>query len=249
MNKDLNNDHTTKPQKSPEELCQENDFLSELISTTAHSLRTSLSATKWVLQMFLDKDFGELSIEQETMIKKTAENNERMISIVSDMIRINKTMDDDIVLEKNNVDMVKMIESLIFDFSAESFKHDVQIIFIKPENDCFINSYTEKIRLIFSNLIENSIKYSSPNDKIFISVKDENDSFIFSIKDTGIGIPVSEQGHIFKKFYRASNAIEKESTGSGIGLYTVKKIIDSLGGTIDFESSDAGTNFNIKLKK
>ena len=237
-----------KAEKTLAEITEENEFLGELISTTAHSLRTSLSATKWVIQMFLDRDFGNLSIEQENMLKKTAESNERMISIVNDMIKVNRSMQYDDTA-KTDVDIIKMIDSLIFDFSAESFKYEIQIIFIKPDNDCKINSYSEKIRLIFSNLIENAIKYSSANDKVFISIKEDTNDVVFSIKDTGIGIPVDEQSHIFEKFYRATNAIAKEPTGSGIGLYTVKKIVTSLGGKIDFESTPMGTTFNVTMPK
>lgn len=238
-----------KAEKTMVELKEENEFLGELISTTAHSLRTSLSATKWVIKMFLDRDFGNLSIEQENMLKKTSENNERMISIVNDMIKVNKSMNYENDAEKVDIDIVKLIESLIFDFSAESFKYEIQVIFIKPDNDCIIKSHIEKIRLIFSNLIENAIKYSSANDKVFISVIENPNDFVFSIKDTGIGIPKEEQSHLFEKFYRATNAMSKEPVGSGIGLYTVKKIVDSLGGKISFESSSLGTTFDITLNK
>jgi signal transduction histidine kinase len=237
-----------KSEKTLIEVNEENEFLGELISTTAHSLRTSLSATKWVIQMFLDRDFGNLSIEQENMLKKTAESNERMISIVNDMIKVNHSMQYDTV-EKTDVDIIKMIDSLIFDFSAESFKYEIQIIFIKPESDCIIKSHPEKVRLIFSNLIENAIKYSSLNDKVFISIQEDDKNMTFSIKDTGIGIPSEEQPHMFEKFYRATNAIAKEPTGSGIGLYTVKKIVESLGGEISFESTALGTTFNVILNK
>jgi signal transduction histidine kinase len=238
-----------KNEKTIAEISEENDFLGELIATTAHSLRTSLSATKWVIQMFLDRDFGDLSIEQESMLNKTAESNERMISVVNDMISVNQTMQYKEVVEKSEIDIVKMLESVIFDFSAESFKYEIQIIFIKPEKPCFIKSDADKVRLIFSNLVENAIKYSSANDKIFINIKDNEGYYTFSIKDTGIGIPDKEQAHIFEKFYRATNAVTKEPTGSGIGLYTVKKSLDLLGGSIDFESSPIGTNFNVTLKK
>lgn len=236
-------------EKNLKQLQEENDFRSELISVTAHSLRTSLSAMKWMLQMFVDKDFGDLSIEQESMIKKAAENNERMINAVNEMIKVNKTMEHSKTIEKLDVDMVKLIESLVFDFSAESFKHGVQVIFVKPENGCVISSDQEKLRLIFSNLIENAIKYSSNNDKVFISIKDAGDKFLFTVKDTGIGIPKEDQPKIFEKFYRAGNAMQKESIGSGIGLYTVKKNVEALGGEITFESSELGTSFDITLAK
>lgn len=230
-------------------ISEENNFRDELISSTAHSLRTSLSAMKWILKMFLDKDFGELTKEQTSMIEKTAENTNHMISMVNDMIRVNKTMNDNDGEEKLTIDMLKMFNSLIADFSAESFKRGVEIVFVKPGTSCTIESYEERVRLIFSNLIENAIKYSRDGDKIYISIKENENDFVFSIKDTGIGIPQTEQGHMFEKFYRAANAISKEPTGSGIGLYTVKKITEHLGGSIDFTSSDLGTTFNVRLKK
>lgn len=235
--------------KSFEQICEENDFRGELLSTTAHSLRTSLSAIKWTLQMFLDKDFGEITPEQENMLKKTFENNDRMISIVNDMIKVNKSMDHTQNTENESVDVVELLESLAFDFNAESFKNGVSIVFNKPQTDCFIKSNTEKLRLIFSNLIENAIKYSSAGNKIYINISDAGESFMFSIKDTGIGVPEKEKPHLFEKFYRATNAVAKEPTGSGIGLYTVKKIVEALGGTVDFESDQTGTTFNITLKK
>lgn len=235
-------------EKTIQQLNEENDFRSELISVTAHSLRTSLSAMKWVLQMFLDKDFGDMTIEQETMLRKASENNDRMIAAVNEMIKVNKTMEHSKEVIKEPIDMVKLFDSLVFDFSAESFKHGVQVIFVKPESDCIIQSNPEKIRLVFSNLIENAIKYSTQNDRVYISIRHDGEHCVFSIKDTGIGIPKEDQKNIFQKFYRAGNAMQKESMGSGIGLYTVKKIIDSLNGQITFESDELGTTFDVKLK-
>lgn len=238
----------TNTNKAPIKISDQNDFRNELISITAHSLRTSLSATKWVLQMFIDKDFGDLSPEQFDMLKKTYENNERMISVVNDMIKVNKTLEFNNDVKKSDFDLVKLIDDLVFDFSAESFKYKIQIIFLKPDFKCEINSWPEKARLVFSNLIENAIKYSSANDKIFISINKDENGYTVSIKDTGIGIPKAEQDHVFEKFYRATNAILKEPTGSGIGLYTVKNIMDSLGGKISFRSDELGTTFNVVFK-
>jgi len=94
------------------------------------------------------------------------------------------------------------------------------------------------------NLFENSIKYSKLNGKVFISLKEKSDFIEVSIKDTGIGISEEGKKNIFEKFYRDSTAQKKESVGSGIGLFTVKKIVEGHEGKIWFESTEGeGTTF------
>ena len=79
----------------------------------------------------------------------------------------------------------------------------------------------EKMDSILKNIISNSLKYTPENGKVSISVSDTNDSWKVIIKDTGIGIPASEQSKLFKLHFRASNAINSKVTGSGIGLMLV----------------------------
>ena len=88
------------------------------------------------------------------------------------------------------------------------------------------------------NLIENAIKYSNENGKIFISLVEKKDSFEVSVKDRGIGISEEGKKKVFEKFYRDTIAQKKEAMGSGIGLFTAKQIIEKHSGKIWFESKE-----------
>jgi len=234
-----------------EKLKKINEVKSDLISISAHELRTSLSALKWILKMFLDKDLGKITSEQEAFIKRALDSSDRMISLVNRLLTLNHSDELDIPFDFKKVNIIKTIEQTIFEFSGEAHKKDVDLIFLKPENEFpLIKCDEEMIRVVFQNLIENAIKYSQADDKIFISLKhnSKENRIEISIRDTGIGINTKDQDKIFNKFFRGSNALEKDSLGSGLGLFTTKNIIRHHKGKIWFEStSEPGTTFFITL--
>lgn len=222
------------------------DRKSEIVSLSAHQIRTSLSALKWIVKMFLDGDLGTLTAEQESLMRKAYEGNERAINIVSELLLANKTeniIDKEYVLSK--VDMIEIIDSTIFDFSGEAYNKGIEIIFLKPLVKIrYANADKEKIRIVMQNLLENAIKYGNTHGKIFITLKELDGMIQVSVKDTGVEISEEGKSKIFQKFYRDPEAQKKEVVGSGIGLYTVKNIVEKNGGKIWFESGKAeGTTF------
>ena len=232
------------PEKSKidiEEILKENDKLkkicsgkSDVVSISVHQIRTSLSALKWIIKMFLDGDLGQLSPEQENLLRKAYEGNERAISVASELLLMNKTEN---VLEQeykiSKTDLVELIDNTIFDFSGEAYTKGIEIIFLKTTNkEIYVNADKEKIRVVLQNLIENAIKYSNKHGKVFVTLKEIDDMIQVSIKDTGVGISEEGKTKIFEKFYRDPEAQKKEAIGSGIGLFTTKKIIETNGGKI-----------------
>ncbi|MFA6185560.1 MAG: HAMP domain-containing sensor histidine kinase [Candidatus Shapirobacteria bacterium] len=219
---------------------------SDMVSISAHQIRTALSAQKWIIKMFIDGDLGKLSAEQENLMHKAYESNERAISIVSELLLANKTEN---VTEKQyafaEVDLAELIDGSIFDFSGETHSKGIEIIFLTPKTKPpLVRGDKEKLRVVFQNILENAIKYSNAHGKIFITLT-EKDGFIeTSVKDTGIGISEDGKKKIFEKFYRDPGAQKKAVIGSGIGLFTIKKIVETHGGKIWFDSIDGdGTTF------
>lgn len=239
-----------------EKIKKENELLkkisenkSDIISITAHQLRTSLSALKWILKMFLDEDLGKLNIEQNELMSKAFNSNERMLALVNDLLTLNRTDDASIKYNLKQTNFLNLLEQTLFEFSGETNKKGIEIIFLKPENDLpSINCDEEMIRVVLQNLIENSIKYSNTGSKVFVSIKQINNDIQVSIRDSGIGIDAEDKNNIFKKFFRAPNALKKDSIGSGLGLFTTKNIIEKHNGKIWFESTqDEGVVFFILL--
>jgi len=240
-------------------LQEKNKKLEEMISTkadivslSAHQIRTSLSASKWIIKMFLDGDLGKLNTEQETLMQRAYEDNDRAIATVSELLLANKTEN---IGEKKydfkKIDPIELIDDCIFDFSGEAHIHEVEIIFLKPEEK-FPNIYAdkEKIRIAIQNLVENAIKYSDKHGKIFITLREEKNFVEVSIKNTGTRISEAGKNKIFSKFYRDPEAQKKEVIGTGIGLFTTQKIIEGNNGKIWFESDkNMGTTFFFTIPK
>ncbi len=234
-----------------EELKKQNAVKSDLISISAHQLRTSLSAMKWILKMFLDGDFGALNQEQQSFMKKAMESDDRMIRLVNEMLSINHAEDTLESMHPEPTDLVTLIDEVHFDFMGESYKRGIEIIFLRPDHQIKeVNVDKEKIRVVFQNLIENAIKYSNSGGKIFINVTEKSDSIEVSVRDTGIGISEAEQPNIFGKFFRADNAKKQDVVGSGLGLFTTAKIVEKHNGKIWFESKEnEGTTFYVSFPK
>lgn len=235
--------------KENESLKNANSIKSDLISISSHQLRTSLSALKWIFKMFLDKDVGPISPEQESLLKKASESNNRMINLVNDMLTLSHSEDTALLFKFTETDIVQLVDQTIFEFSGESQKKEINLLFLKPESfPPLVKCDTEMIRVVLQNLIENAIKYSDKGDKVVVSIHNDENSVEISVHDNGIGIDPAEKEHIFEKFFRAKNAKEKDAIGSGLGLFTVKKIIENHKGKIWFEGAPGnGTTFFFSL--
>ncbi len=232
-----------------ERLKLENATKSDLISISAHQLRTSLSAMKWILKMFLDGDFGTLTAEQISFMKKAFESDDRMIRLVNEMLSINHAEDTLEAVKKEPTDLVKLLDEVVFDFTGESYKKGIELIFLKPDHAFKpVTVDPDKIRVVFQNLIENAIKYSNKGGRVFVNISEKDPMIEISVRDTGIGITPEDQAGIFGKFFRAPNAKAQDTVGSGLGLYTTKRIVEKHGGKIWFESSlGNGTTFIVQL--
>jgi signal transduction histidine kinase len=232
-----------------EELKRQNAIKSDLISISAHQLRTSLSAMKWILKMFLDGDFGNLTAEQINFMKKAYESDDRMIRLVNEMLSINHAEDSLETTHREPTDLVKLLDEVVFDFTGESYKRGIELIFLKPDHALKdVLADEDKMRVIFQNLIENAIKYSNKGGRVFVTISEKADVTEISVRDTGIGIAKEDQEQIFGKFFRAPNAKAQDVVGSGLGLYTTKRMVEKHQGKIWFESTTGeGTTFFVDI--
>lgn len=104
------------------------------------------------------------------------------------------------------------------------------------------------LRQVVINLLSNAIKYTPVGAKIKIQLSYESENLHWAIRDSGIGIPKPAMGKLFKKFYRAGNALAVETEGTGLGLYLVRLIIEKLGGNVWCESDEGtGSTFQFVL--
>ena len=225
----------------------------EFVSLAAHQLRTPLSAIKWTLRMLLDGDLGKITEEQEELMAKCYQSNERMINLVNDLLDVARIEEGRYIYGMAMANMEDIIQFVLNSYKEEFEKRNVKIEFKKPEEKTpKINVDVEKIKLVLQNLIDNSIKYTLSGGTVTVSLKYDKKEIGVEVSDTGMGIPEDQKGRVFSKFFRGANALRIETEGSGLGLFLAKNIIEAHGGKIWFESEEgAGTAFyfSIPLKE
>ncbi len=247
MEKEIDVEKLVEENKRLEKICASR---SDMVSISMHQVRTAMSALKWIIKMFLDGDLGTLTPEQRNLLQKAFDSNERAVNIANELLHFHRTESASEKTHKiEKVNVVEVIDNAIFDFFGEAREKKIEIIFVKPEHDFpLVEADHEKIQIIMQNLIENALKYSDENKKIFITLSHDSNNIEFSIKNNGLVISPESKGKIFEKFYRAPEAQKKEIVGSGLGLYSIKKMIEDHKGKIWFESNDRdGTIFYFEI--
>jgi len=226
---------------------------SELVAVASHQLRTPLTVTKGNTEMLLDETFGPLNSEQQKLITQTAQANERLIRLVNNMLDLTKMEKGKLEMILEQVHIEEILESVVTDLRFYAKKHVALVQYTKPDKQVpAVMADRTRLHQVFQNLIENAIRYCAPSQgktcSVKISVDISDTQVTVHVSDTGIGIPQQEQSKIFERFYRASNAVRHAASGSGLGLSTVKSIIEQLGGKVWFESKEnKGTTFHLML--
>lgn len=211
----------------------------EFVSISAHQLRTPLSAIKWTLQMLLEGDLGPITDEQKEFIGKINISNERMILLINDLLNVARIEEGRYIYQATPFDIVKIIDSVIKLYNDVAQRKGVKLEFTKPKEDLpKAKIDVEKMTLAITNLVDNAIKYTPEGGFVRIFVKENKGAIEFSIQDSGIGIPAEQKERVFGKFFRAANALKRETEGSGLGNFIVKNIIEAHDGQIWFESEE-----------
>ncbi len=223
---------------------------SEFVSIASHQLRTPLSTINWYLEMVLAGDFGVVNDEQKEFINEAAQAAKRMGSLLNALLNASRIDVGVVAIEPEMTDIRDVIKSVLVDL--ESKMNDRQVSVTVAVDDAIKPVMLDPriMEIIFLNLISNAVKYSPKGSIVEVSVTLEPNLLAISVTDHGYGIPANAQEKIFTKMFRAQNAIDHEPDGNGLGMYIVKSILDTIGGTIAFVSKEgAGTTFTVRLSK
>lgn len=217
----------------------------EFVSVAAHQLRTPLSAIRWSISLLQEENMPES--EKKDLLDKCAQSNDRMINLVNDLLNVSRIEEGRYIYEFEPKDILKITEQSIAAARDEAEKKGIEFQYIIPQEklpQVYVDE--EKISLAIQNLAENAVHYTKKDGKIVLKIEYDKGKkeLLFSVKDTGVGIPYEQQQRIFTKFFRAENVMRMETEGSGLGLFITKNIIESHNGKIWFESEEGkGTTF------
>jgi signal transduction histidine kinase len=242
-------DNATKELRASNAMLRKLDKVKdEFVSIASHQLRTPLTSVKGYISMVLDGDAGEISNSQRHLLDEAFISSERMVHLINDFLNVSRLQTGKFIIDRHPIDLSKIVGQEIDSLQPSAIARNLKYIYHPPKNFPILDIDEGKIRQVVMNFADNSLYYSHENTKINVNLSVEGNEVLFTVKDTGIGVPLSEQAQLFGKFYRASNAKKQRPDGTGVGLFLAKKVIDAHGGQVVFESVEGeGSTFGFRL--
>jgi signal transduction histidine kinase len=220
----------------------------EFVSMASHQLRTPLTSVKGYISMVLEGDAGKITAVQRQLLGEAFTSSERMVHLINDFLNVSRLQTGKFIIEAKPIDLAKITMQEVDSLQTTANAHDLKLQYRSPSVFPILYIDEGKIRQVIMNFIDNAIYYSHEHTTIHVELTIEEGEAVLRVRDTGIGVPKTEQSHLFSKFFRATNARKQRPDGTGVGLFLAKKVIVAHGGTIVFESKeDEGSTFGFRL--
>ena len=212
---------------------------------TAHNIRTPLSLVLAPL-VDLSKD-SHLSEKSRVFLDMAQRNGNKLLKMVTELLDFQKVEQSAELVRLQDVELPMFLRLQVEKFiMAAQEKHIHLSLEACPQHQ--VHTDVKMMDLILENLLSNAIKYTPEGGKVTLSASIEGKTAQILVSDTGIGIPKAEIKNIFKSFFRASNAVNSQEMGSGLGLMLTRQLVEKLGGKLTFVSEEGkGTTFHVVL--
>ncbi|MBI3671821.1 HAMP domain-containing histidine kinase [Candidatus Azambacteria bacterium] len=237
--------------KKPEEVSAKDKELLDFFAIASHKMRSPLSGIKMMIETIKRGSLGEVPEKQMEYLSDIHKINANMIGLSLDIFEALRLKTTTVNASKEKIPLSEFLKNIFERLEPAAKKAGVML-----RNEANISESLEietdkkMLGVILENLLSNAINYSKAGQEVFFGVKDDSGRLIFSIKDSGIGIPKDEKEKILGPCYRASNAKEFKQLGTGRGLYISRMLAKKLGGEVSCESEeDKGSVFYLNIQK
>ena len=221
------------------------DLRKQFVTDVSHEIKTPISVIRAGSETLYSGAINDEQVSNK-FLKSILDNSERLSEMVDDLMELEKIEFGGLVLKKEKFNVNNEIQ-LIFD-AQQALLVDKKLSFNNYiGKDIFLNTDKESFRTVFSNLINNSIKYSKPEGFINLTAINNSEELSIRIEDNGHGIEKQHLDKIFNRFYRTSKA-RAHTKGTGLGLSLVKQLISRMNGEVRVESKiSKGTSFFVRI--
>lgn len=222
-----------------------NQIRSQFVSMISHDFRTPLTTIQGFSSLF-KASLGDLSESQQIyFLDKIEMAVDQLLEMLDRVLLVSRAENQALVSNPQVIDLQTFCLGLLEDLQVSCQKtHELR--FLGADSSCHVTLDPKLLRTILDNLLSNAIKYSPQGGTVWLILDCQPEVIRLEVKDSGIGIPVENQTHLFEDFYRANNI--ENIPGTGLGLAIVKKCVEAHQGTIEVQSQEGqGTSFVVTL--
>jgi signal transduction histidine kinase len=213
---------------------------SEFLSFASHQLRSPLTAIDGYASMLLQGDFGEMPEKVKGSVQVIETSSKSLIKIVNEFLDVSRIQQGRMKYDMGDFDVKKLAEEVVAELRPNVEGKGLSLEFSAEQNQKY-KAYGDsgKIKQVIGNIIDNSIKYT-PKGGVRVYVERKATKILISVKDTGIGIDKEDLPKLFSEFSRAKDAHKTNVSGTGLGLYVAKQMIEAQKGRVWVESEGKG---------
>ncbi|MDK3258207.1 ATP-binding protein [Blastococcus capsensis] len=236
----------------------------QFVSLISHELRTPLSSILGYLELVMDDEDQPLTEEQRQYLSTVERNAQRLLRLVGDLLFTAQVESGRFTLQPAEVDLAGVVRAAEETARVAAANAGVQIVVDVPDEGLVVSGDAVRLGQACDNLVSNAVKFTPAGGRVDLVLRpawrtpdgevvdviapDAVPVALLSVADTGMGIPAGEQGQMFTRFFRSSNAQRNAVPGVGLGLTITKAITTAHGGTLGLESSEGvGTTFTMTL--
>jgi PAS domain S-box-containing protein len=219
----------------------------EFVATLTHDLKNPLIGIRRVVEIICERQLGPLSQDQSNALLQIKDTSDRLLFMIQNLIEAYRFEKESQTITMQRTDLLNLLKSSIDAVSPIAIDRQIVISSQLPAFPVELHADTGAIHRLFQNLLDNALKYTASGGNISVSVTTQDSSVVIEVSDNGVGISAKDQKRLFERFRRGS-AGKKFTSGSGLGLYLCKQIVDAHCGQIDVTSIEGiGTKFKVTL--
>lgn len=219
----------------------------EFISLAAHELRGPITVMRGIIDVFKNEVSPKLDEDHQNLLLRMGVSSRQLAGYVDNILNVSRIEKETFEIRQKEVSWSSIIKLVTEDLTLRAQTHNRKLSFKVPEDLPSVAVDDVAISHVVTNLVDNAIKYSKDGGEIIVSTVLKGDELETTVQDFGIGIPANVVDNLFTKFFRSTQG-KQVATGTGLGLYLCKNIVEAHGGTIWVRSSEGhGTTFGFTV--
>lgn len=241
-------DRTSHLQNLVDELRSANKNKAMFLAGLTHELRTPLDVVIGSAKVLEDNLLGKLNEKQVVYVQSISDCGKHLLHLVNDMLDLSKLAAGKMRLSIEEFSVPDLLDTVVQQIYKYSRNKEVHITTECLPEDIVISADVQKVRQILYNLLSNSVKFTEAGGTISIKARQENELVVFTVKDSGCGIPLKDQERVFKEFEQVEEPYTKKHGGTGLGLPIVKRLVELHGGSVCLKSREGeGTEITFTI--